>query len=188
MRKTAVETLWEVTLRSGRVVQGTERELNAQLPDANWKRAARPVRVQAPHKTQDDSAIIDLAEQDFADDPRPGRVANSSVRYAGRSGQRIRIEDRPNYAVPRRAHRETEDRAEVKPRRRKRGFLGFLRGYPFVAIIAGMAMMALLAYTISSVGAWWQMHQQDVEYGRPRTYQLDAVVGHNDSPADPSHF
>ena len=48
--------------------------------------------------------------------------------------------------------------------------------------------MALLAFTISSIGSWWTMHQQDVTYGRPRTFQIDAVVGHNDSPANPSHF
>lgn len=64
----------------------------------------------------------------------------------------------------------------------------YARRFPLVAIILGMAMMALLAFTISSVGSWWQMHQQDVTYGRPRTFQIDAVVGHNDSAANPSHF
>ena len=62
------------------------------------------------------------------------------------------------------------------------------RRFPLVAIILGMALMALLAFTISSVGSWWNMHQQDVTYGRPRTFQIDAVVGHDDSPANPSHF
>ena len=28
----------------------------------------------------------------------------------------------------------------------------------------------------------------DLHYGRPRTYQVDAVVGQNDSVARPSHF
>src|SRR5579859_5025721 len=57
----------------------------------------------------------------------------------------------------------------------------YARRFPLVAIILGMAMMALLAFTLSSIGSWWQMHQQDVTYGRPRTFQIDAVVGHNDS-------
>lgn len=35
---------------------------------------------------------------------------------------------------------------------------------------------------------WWQISQDDQHYGRPRTYQCDAVVGHNDSSAHPSHF
>lgn len=64
----------------------------------------------------------------------------------------------------------------------------YARRFPLVAIILGMMMMALLAFTISSVGSWWQMHQNDVTYGRPRTFQIDAVVGHNDSLANPSHF
>jgi hypothetical protein len=35
---------------------------------------------------------------------------------------------------------------------------------------------------------WWQVWQDDLHYGRPRTFQIDAVVGHNDSDAHPSHF
>ena len=35
---------------------------------------------------------------------------------------------------------------------------------------------------------WWNVTQDDWHYGRPRTFQIDAVVGHNDSPANPSHF
>ncbi|GHO54631.1 hypothetical protein KSB_31060 [Ktedonobacter robiniae] len=48
------------------------------------------------------------------------------------------------------------------------------------------------------VGGWlsigmgqqaWQGWQDDLHYGRPRTYQIDAVVGHNhDTSATPSHF
>lgn len=35
----------------------------------------------------------------------------------------------------------------------------------------------------------FQGWQDDMHYGRPRTYQTDAVVGHNhDSSANPSHF
>jgi len=35
---------------------------------------------------------------------------------------------------------------------------------------------------------WWQVEQDDWHYGRPRTSQVDAVVGHTDSPTSPSHF
>jgi len=57
-----------------------------------------------------------------------------------------------------------------------------------VAIIVGMLLMSLLVYAISAFGSWWQIHQDDVTYGRPRTFQMDAVVGHGDSAANPSHF
>lgn len=39
-----------------------------------------------------------------------------------------------------------------------------------------------------ALGNWWTTQQDDWHYGRPRTFQVDAVVGHNDSVANPSHF
>jgi hypothetical protein len=60
--------------------------------------------------------------------------------------------------------------------------------FPLVAVIVGMLLMAALFVTMNALSSWWQVHQDDVTYGRPRTYQVDAVVGHNDSPASPSHF
>lgn len=66
--------------------------------------------------------------------------------------------------------------------------VSYARRFPLVAIVLGMALMALLAFTLSSIGSWWQMHQDDVTYGRPRTFQIDAMVGHNDSATNPSHF
>jgi hypothetical protein len=44
-------------------------------------------------------------------------------------------------------------------------------------------------FAFSALGTWWQVQQDDWHYGRPRTAQYDAVVGHNrDSAANPSHF
>ena len=60
--------------------------------------------------------------------------------------------------------------------------------FPMMAVLLGMIVMAFLAYALSAFGAWWQVHQDDVTYGRPRTYQFDAVVGHNDSASNPTHF
>jgi hypothetical protein len=62
------------------------------------------------------------------------------------------------------------------------------RRFPLVAILLGMVVMALLAVALSSLTSWWRIHQDDAQYGRPRTYQLDAVVGHNDSTTNPTHF
>ena len=62
------------------------------------------------------------------------------------------------------------------------------RRFPLVAILLGMVVMALLAVALSSLTSWWRIHQDDAQYGRPRTFQLDAVVGHNDSAAIPTHF
>ena len=50
-----------------------------------------------------------------------------------------------------------------------------------------LAMFALFLL-LSSAATWVQQKEDDITYGRPRTFQIDAVVGHNDSPANPSHF
>jgi hypothetical protein len=54
----------------------------------------------------------------------------------------------------------------------------------------GVGMLAMLALWVvgSILLTWWQVTQDDWRYGRPRTFQVDAVVGHNDSAANPSHF
>jgi hypothetical protein len=57
-------------------------------------------------------------------------------------------------------------------------------------LIFGVGMLAMLAlWTLGSMLVnWWSVTQDDWHYGRPRIYQTDAVVGHNDSAANPSHF
>jgi hypothetical protein len=54
----------------------------------------------------------------------------------------------------------------------------------------GMAMlvMTLMWGGLSALNSWWQVKHDDMLYGRPRTYQVDQVVGHDDSPSKPSHF
>lgn len=52
----------------------------------------------------------------------------------------------------------------------------------------GMLVMILLWAGLSAFGNWWGNHQLDMIYGIPRTWQIDAVVGHNDSATHPSHF
>ena len=54
----------------------------------------------------------------------------------------------------------------------------------------GIGMIAMLVlFVIGSLVVTWggQIHDNFV-YGTPRTYQTDAVVGHGDSKAHPSHF
>jgi len=62
------------------------------------------------------------------------------------------------------------------------------RRFPLIAVGLGMLVMALLVFGSATFITWWQIHQDDMQYGRPRTFQLDAVVGHADSPANPTHF
>jgi hypothetical protein len=57
-------------------------------------------------------------------------------------------------------------------------------------VFVGMAMFTMLVgwVALTMLANWWQVTQDDWHYGRPRTYQVDSVVGHNDSAANPSHF
>lgn len=59
---------------------------------------------------------------------------------------------------------------------------------PWLALIIGMLCMITLVMGFTSFSSWWQTHQNDVTYGRPRTYQTNAAVGHHDSASNPSHF
>jgi len=50
-------------------------------------------------------------------------------------------------------------------------------------------LIMLIGWTlISLIGNWWTNTTNYWTYGMPRTYQTDAVVGHNDSKQKPSHF
>ena len=57
-------------------------------------------------------------------------------------------------------------------------------------VFVGMAMFTMLVgwVVLTMLSSWWQVTQDDLHYGRPRTYQTDMAVGHNDSVANPSHF
>jgi hypothetical protein len=57
-------------------------------------------------------------------------------------------------------------------------------------LYAGVALCVMLVgwIILSVVSSWWQVTMDDWHYGRPRTYQTDQVVGHNDTAANPSHF
>lgn len=60
--------------------------------------------------------------------------------------------------------------------------------HPILYLGVGMlAMLALMVLLFSSWN-WIQIKKDDLTYGNPRTFQVDFVVGHNDSPANPSHF
>ncbi len=56
--------------------------------------------------------------------------------------------------------------------------------------LVGVGMIAALVLWLlaTSVLAWSMQRYDDIRYGMPRTSHTDWVVGHNDSPAHPSHF
>src|SRR6266702_5796690 len=60
--------------------------------------------------------------------------------------------------------------------------------HPLLYLGVGMIAMLALVVLVFSGWNWLQIKKDDLTYGRPRTFHIDAVVGHNDSVANPSHF
>lgn len=63
-----------------------------------------------------------------------------------------------------------------------------VRRFPLVAILVGVVLTIVLFMSLSVLGSWWHTYQDDLHYGRPRTSQLDAAVGHGDSAINKTHF
>jgi len=63
-----------------------------------------------------------------------------------------------------------------------------MRRFPLIAILVGVVLTIVLFMSLSALGSWWHTYQDDIHYGRPRTSQLDAVVGHDDSVMHKTHF
>ncbi len=57
-------------------------------------------------------------------------------------------------------------------------------------LYVGMGMLIALILWLLGMNAlnWGTNEYNNLVYGNPRTFQTDAVVGHNDSSANPSHF
>ncbi len=84
--------------------------------------------------------------------------------------------------------RYTDDIDEQETERVRTGRRPKIRFHALVWLGLGMIVMILLWVGYNNALNWWQIHQDDSTYGRPRTFQIDAVVGHHDSANNPSHF
>lgn len=141
------------------------------------RRASRPAPT-----TRTTHAVPSTADEISDDDSLylPAFSGGSAIRYTT-EGHPIVRQGKRDYVL----HPEPPRRAE-----------GYLPA-PVPArrvhwlVPAGAGMLILLSLLV--IGNWaiqtWQQRQLDAQYGYPRTYQIDAVVGHDgDSVAHPSHF
>ena len=121
-------------------------------------------------------------------------VSDEEVYESGNTRFHVRYVD-----VPKRRHAQLPPAAPVKqsPRQsiyadgQEQGRAVHPRRKLHWLFFAGLALLIMLVgwTAINLFGTWWQTHQDDVTYGTPRTYQLDAIVGHNnDSQTSPTHF
>ncbi|HEX5501908.1 MAG TPA: VCBS repeat-containing protein [Thermomicrobiales bacterium] len=59
----------------------------------------------------------------------------------------------------------------------------------FFGMAAAIGLLAFILYLgITSLLGWARTEADDLHYGRPRTFQLDAFVGHNEANGTPTHF
>lgn len=184
--------------------------------DQNYTRRSRHASPAASQLT--DKQRIAFDEDDEYDDAFSTRMPSSARRYhsdarieSGRTRADVQamtvVQSGRRNAIPPRATQtnvpavhpgrrttgpvETED---VIPHRSRNLSLRPQQGFNWSrfhwTIYVGLAMLVMLIgwIALSSFANWWQVTQDDWHYGRPRTFQIDYVVGHNDSPANPSHF
>lgn len=122
------------------------------------------------------------------DDTWPTRQPTSAIRYttapaqARRAGGRLGAISYDQEPPPiRRKSRQQMIAAPAPQAARRRMHWIFWLGLAFLVMLASyMAIQAL--------GSFWQAKEDDWTYGNPRIFQIDAVVGHNDSASNPSHF
>ncbi|GER87059.1 hypothetical protein KDW_12210 [Dictyobacter vulcani] len=173
------------------------------------------VRATRRVPTRRGPATPDIFDEEYDDIWPSSRLSSSVVRY--RSDVQTET-DRPRgdeqwsaytepglsrltgkHAVPQRrtasqpslppVNRYPVDTEEVVPYRRpSRATSGYARVHWTVYVGLAMISMLLGWMLVSGITHWWQVTQDDLHYGRPRTFQMDYTVGHNDSIANPSHF
>ena len=150
-----------------------------RMPSSARRYLARPdVSMETGRKRAD---VRSLSSQGYSNNSRPQRYGSIPPR---RSATQTNIpairSNRPRIAdtddVP---TRRESGRVRSEQRRRSHWML-------FVGL--AMFIMVLGWVAFSALANWWQVTQDDWHYGRPRTYQVNAVVGHNDSADNPSHF
>jgi hypothetical protein len=145
---------------------------------------ASPHRVGHSAGLHPEDQPYDSEEDEVYDDVWPPRLPTSARRYTSSSPQVIQqgnrrfiIHDNP---PPRRYHYEDEPEPPSQPRIR-----------PHFLVFVGLVLLIMIGgfVALSALGSIWQGKLDDWTYGQTtRTYQTDAVVGHSDSPGNPTHI
>lgn len=160
-------------------------------------------RYSSDVKTETGRTLADVqisSQREHRTGPKPGNTGGNTIppRRTATQGmpvvqtpRRMVTQNMPVLPVTRR--RPIEDYEEDAPPRTS----GLLR-QPQVRrrrrfhwlVYVGLAMIGMLVcwIVLTTFLSWWQVTQDDLHYGRPRTSQYDYVVGHGDSNANKSHF
>src|SRR5258708_15859397 len=206
LRNTEEAVIAQQLANQQRIDEARAREQKA-LANARQNRTTRnPASARRRAYTPTNRAYRNNEEdRDGNGDVWPSQAVRRAVRYApghyiqGDTQWNVKQASPPGIRkqspIPRRSSREVyQDEEEdedqdvdeletQRPRNRRNVHIHWF-------VFAGVALLLMLAgwIALNDLGVWWQNHQDDVTYGTPRTFQTDAVVGHNDSNSNPSHF
>ncbi len=147
---------------------------NATVPTV--QRASRP---RSSGESQDDIHIREWRRVD-QDDQEKEVQAKAPKDSAG--VKRFPITSRPALMVPRPVP------ITPMPKLTRRAVRTTQQAHPLLYLGVGMIAMLLLWAILSSVFGWFATTMDDIRYGRPRTFQTDQWVGHNEQTGVASHF
>ncbi len=142
------------------------------------RRYQSDVRAQASRTQADVQTLAQRGELPFHTDrggPIPPRQSATQTNMAGVRRQVADPVETEDFDAPQTSKRLIRGRGGV------RFHWLFFVGLSMIVMLLGWVLL-------STLFNWWQVWQDDLHYGRPRTFQIEAVVGHNDSEANPSHF
>jgi hypothetical protein len=153
-------------------------------------------RASRPRPTLADVASEEIAEWRRVEIKGEGQTGlKRPLRGASRttSGSRATLTaDRPTTGTPGGQRGQTAGAAPARegktaggrPPQTRRWF----QAHPLLYLGLGMLCMLLLWCLLLPLISWGQTTLDDLRYGRPRTFQIDAFVGHNEAAGIPSHF
>jgi hypothetical protein len=152
----------------------------SRMPNSSRRDQSTPdVRIETGRRQGD--AQLNTDQRYYASgNSRQSRAVIPSRRTATQTGLPVVPSSRQRSVY-------TDDLPPLNYTRRVSSMQGFnFHWLVFVGIAMFIMIIGWVAF--NALGSWWQTTQDDWHYGRPRTFQTDAVVGHNDSSSNPSHF
>ena len=152
----------------------------SRMPNSSRRYQSTPdVRIETGRRQGD--AQLNTDQRYYASgNSRQSRAVIPSRRTATQTGLPVVPSSRQRSVY-------TDDLPPLNYTRRVSSMQGFnFHWLVFVGIAMFIMIIGWVAF--NALGSWWQTTQDDWHYGRPRTFQTDAVVGHNDSSSNPSHF
>ncbi len=131
------------------------------------------------HRTRTEDAQVEVDEWQRSADVPDASVPTPAQTPSRRAGTTGASRTPPKTPLP----KATATKGASKTK-------GILKRHAHPLLYLGIGMLAMLALwtVLISAISWYNTSMDDIHYGRPRTFQTDAFVGHNESAGIPSHF